>query len=307
MRDQLFCEFFIRKNISDLANADRGESRIEKGFGKKDSVGLKRKIASVVGAVKVRCFPRKGTRDNSAHSVFVHKHFTRLATYVVKLSRGDDRLVGGYLKYAVGRGVENKRTRSQMLLSEIGNHLSARIGQIAQHASSAKLCEPVNDIGWESVGEGWKSAVRYLSRYLPVPDSRILTLGCLGHSRAERGRRVRSAKEGQTVDISDTHLDKIGDLQLGGGGNAPQRKRSDVTESLGVGRLSGPQAVKDYYKGSFNIHSSAQILIESSKASVIISVKEFCLSIAGRESPVTIESEMVHIARAFLPALAAFI
>ena len=69
------------------------------------------KILSALGARESAClFPHKGAGNHAAHGIGANQKLPGRLAHLIQPREGDDLLIGGELKNAVGGGVNNQRT-----------------------------------------------------------------------------------------------------------------------------------------------------------------------------------------------------
>src|SRR5205823_1799317 len=100
------------------------------------------------------------TGDDASDSEALARQLVRDIARAIQLRNGDDVLVRGDLKYAVGRRVNDQRAGSQVLRAELVDDLRTRCSLVAEYASSGLARERVQEIAGETVRKDWKRALQ---------------------------------------------------------------------------------------------------------------------------------------------------
>ena len=149
------------ENIPDLTNTDDLATCLGKCLQKRCAGRFNGKIVAVGGAAEVPCLTDKGTGNDASHTMLAYKQLAGDTAIAVQLLKRNQLLVGGDLKHAVRRGVDDEVARAKMLLAVVGDDLGARIGQIANDASSRATGKLVKKLLREAIGIGGKGLFRY--------------------------------------------------------------------------------------------------------------------------------------------------
>ena len=174
---------------------------------------------------------------------------------IVEFFQGDEFLMGGYLEYGVGGGVDDPFSGGELLRSVIPDHIGAGIGRIAQPAPAGGGFKSVQHFLGETLGIGGQGFRGNDARDLPMADGGILALALFCQPGIGAGS-VAFGKAFHTVDIAQTGGDHIGDVQLGRGGAGGQGVDAHITEDGGIGHGADTERVQYDQKNPFHRFTS---------------------------------------------------
>ena len=214
VRAKALCEPFPCKDVGDLADADGGESRILQGV-EHGRRRLKREVVPACRALVIRILADEGTRDDPADAVLALHNGTRLAARLVKLLTRHDALVRRELQHAVRRGVDDERTRLDVLAPVVMNDLRARIRLVAYQLPADARLKRGDDLGREALGIRRHRVLADDARQLPMPRRRVLAARAFAQPCKSAARR-RHAKRGclrRVLDAVDREEPKRGEMR----------------------------------------------------------------------------------------------
>src|SRR2546426_11331181 len=97
---------------------------------------IARVVLTCCGAAKVSGLPDEGPRDDPSHLIFANELRARDFAPAIEYFEWHDLFVGGDLKDAVGRRVNNRPSGSHMLFAKFFDDLGPRSGFVAQGAAA---------------------------------------------------------------------------------------------------------------------------------------------------------------------------
>src|SRR5579863_1795931 len=113
-------------------------------------------------------FTGERSRDHTAHTVLALEHFARDTAHSIEFVDRDHIFVGGYLEYAVSRGVDNGLSALDVLFAELLDDLRARSRIIPKGAAPDRPFKPFHQIARKAVRVGWKGTVEDHSGHFPM-------------------------------------------------------------------------------------------------------------------------------------------
>ena len=122
--------------------------------------------------------------------------------------------MGSDLEDRIRRGIDNQIAGFHMLRAIFLNHSRTGPGGICQHTSAGLLPKRLQYFFRESVRIGRQGIFRYDAGNFPVPDGGILAHRSFGQSCVGTGRLFRLRQAGNTVNVAQTSLDHIGNIQF---------------------------------------------------------------------------------------------
>ena len=154
------------------------------------AVGVIAKSLRLAVRVKLPGCPTNGRAMTRPRPCPPTDQFERDVVDAVLLFDGNDVLVRGDLKHAVGRGVDDRLARAHVFGAEVVDDFRARRGVIAKRAAADALLERVDQLLREPVREHGKRAIEHDAHHLPVSRDRVLPLRRFGHAADRRLRRL---------------------------------------------------------------------------------------------------------------------
>ena len=167
---------------------------------------------------------------------------------MIELGHGDNLFVRRDLKHAVGRRVNDQRTRPHVLGPELVDNLRARGGFVAQNPTAGAARKLPDDVGGKAVRKDGKRAVEYDAHQLPVPGHGILAGRDFSHAadgtrnRIARGwRRLWCAQRHHAIQTERTQRRHV---QRNAAGDMTNRVAPFVAVCTSVGQLADADAVE---------------------------------------------------------------
>ena len=158
--------------------------------------------------------------------------------------------MGGYLKDAVRRGIDDEVAGLHMLPAVVENDLRARIGFVAEHSASGKARKLVDSILREAVRKSRHRLFGHNSGYLPMTCSCILSGRTLGGS-AECAARRRDRTLGRyPVDIEKSEGLHIRHVKIFGAADRTESVAAAVAVFRGIGQFADAERIENYKKNS---------------------------------------------------------
>ncbi len=167
-------------------------------------------------------------RDDAPHFVRSAQNVARGLTNLVQLPEGDDVFVGGDLKDAVGRGVDDRRPGPDVLLAEFRDDLRARRGLITERRAAGPAFELRHHVGREAVGVQREWLIEMDADHLPVTGSGVFARR--GERTASMGHRRGNGRDAvERADIAESECGEVRHVEAAQAG--------DIAESVGAGRV----------------------------------------------------------------------
>ena len=156
------------------------------------------------------------------------------------------------LKHGVGRGIHNPLAGFQLLRAIIPDDLGAGVGQIAQNAPAGSGLEGLQHLPGEAMGIGGQGLRRHHACDFPVADGGVLAHGGFCQPGHRPGGIWLLPQEGQALDVPQSGLSQIGDLQGLGPGTGPQGMHPHVPKLCRVRHRPSAAGVQHNQKNPFH-------------------------------------------------------
>ncbi len=177
----------------------------------------------------------KRPRDDAADAHPLHGKLIRDVAPLVQLLDWHNLFVGGDLKHAIGRGIDDGRTCLDVPCTERVDDGRSGRDDIAQRRAPNAALELGDELAWKAVRERRKRAIEHQAHELPVPRYRILSRRPLRHA-AERGQRHgRGRHLRKSHDPREAESGQRRNLELNRSRDIAERVAALVAVDRGVG------------------------------------------------------------------------
>ena len=232
------------KNILNFSHAQHVHARFLHSVQQRRGDRLQREIPPPGGAGKPACAgAHKGPGDHTAHRMLPHQLFPGDLAHFVKPGQGNNFLMRGDLKHAVGGGVHDGIPRAHVLLPQFIQNRRARGGLVAQRLCADGFLKCADNLLREAVGIGGKRSVQRHPRHFPMAGGGILALGLFRRA-AKRAAAVFLRFQPQAGQMPQAQRLHVGNIQGAIGGDMPQGVSPGIAESGGIGQRPCAHAVQ---------------------------------------------------------------
>ena len=172
--------------------------------------------------------------------------FARDFTNPVLLPQRNYFLMRRILEDAVGRSINNGRTRSHVLGAEFGDDLGARGRLVAERAASDAAFELVHDFAREAVRIQGEGLIEDDSRHFPMAGGRVLA-GRRQRAAAESARgSIGGRNAGDRPDVANPQAREIRQMKPANARDIAERVRSGGIEvGDGIRHGADSHAIQD--------------------------------------------------------------
>ena len=150
----------------------------------------------------------------------------------------------GHLEHAVGRRVDNRLAGTDVFFAQLLDDLGAGCGAVAQRAASDALLEFLQHLGRKSMREQGEGFCQMNANHFPMAGSGVFSRRCERALTKCRRGPIHRTNVRQALQIAQTKLSHIRQVQLSRAGDVAQCIAARVSISSGVRHLAGTHAIQ---------------------------------------------------------------
>src|SRR5687767_115642 len=184
-------------------------------------------------------------RDDARYIVGRNQHLASRAARLIELIERDDALMGGYLKYRIGRRVHDELPGSDMLGAESVDHLGAARGDVADDTASHAPLERRYHLRRKPIGIGGEGSAKADAADLPVPGRAVLPRRRRAHAPPRAARRPAPIHPLQWCNTAEPERFQLRKVEPPDGAREiAERVAAGISVIGGVGRRPNANAVE---------------------------------------------------------------